>query len=82
MDEIRTFAVEQAVRSSPPYENAEQLIDRAQAIYDFVVSAPAPAKARVKDAGRAKGGRARALSLTPERRVEIARLAAKRRWKK
>ena len=32
--------------------------------------------------GGEKGGRARARSLTPERRREIARLAAKARWDK
>ena len=30
----------------------------------------------------AKGGQARALKLTPEQRSEIARKAAKKRWKK
>lgn len=33
-------------------------------------------------AGGPKGGRARAKKLTPEQRVEIARLAAQTRWKK
>lgn len=32
--------------------------------------------------GGEKGGRARAKSLSPERRSEIARLAAEARWKK
>lgn len=32
--------------------------------------------------GSSKGGRARAESLTPERRSEIARLAVKARWDK
>ena len=41
----------------------------------------APAVARGK-AGGPKGGRARAMKLTPEKRVEIARLAAQTRWKK
>lgn len=31
--------------------------------------------------GGLKGGKARALALTPERRSAIARLAAKKRWK-
>jgi hypothetical protein len=31
--------------------------------------------------GGLKGGNARAAKLTPERRREIARLAAKKRWK-
>jgi hypothetical protein len=33
-------------------------------------------------AGGLKGGRARARSLTPQEREEIARLAARARWKK
>jgi hypothetical protein len=33
-------------------------------------------------AGGLKGGAARAKSLTPDRRVDIARLAAEARWKK
>jgi hypothetical protein len=33
-------------------------------------------------AGGLKGGAARAASLTPDRRVDIARLAAEARWKK
>ena len=32
--------------------------------------------------GGAKGGKSRALKLTPEQRHEIARLAARARWKK
>jgi hypothetical protein len=41
----------------------------------------ATAVARGK-AGGPKGGRARAMKLTPEKRAEIARLAAQTRWKK
>jgi hypothetical protein len=33
-------------------------------------------------AGGPKGGRTRAMKLTPEQRTEIARLAAQTRWKK
>jgi hypothetical protein len=32
--------------------------------------------------GGLKGGKARAASMTPERRAEIAKMAAKRRWDK
>lgn len=43
---------------------------------------PAP----VKDEGAAamgrKGGKARAEAMTPERRAEIAKAAAKRRWER
>ena len=48
---------------------------------------PQPAKKRTFDAkalgrlGGLKGGKARAVSLTPERRVEIAKKAALARWR-
>jgi hypothetical protein len=41
----------------------------------------AAAVARGK-AGGTKGGRARAMKLSPEKRAEIARVAAQTRWKK
>ena len=41
----------------------------------------AKAVARGK-AGGQKGGKARATSLTPKQRTEIARIAAQARWKK
>lgn len=41
----------------------------------------ASAVARGK-AGGPKGGRARAMKLSPKQRAEIARLAAQTRWKK
>ena len=43
------------------------------------------AKARAVTRGKAggpKGGRARAMRLTPKQRAEIARVAARTRWKK
>jgi hypothetical protein len=40
-----------------------------------------PAEKRARGAGK-KGGPARAASLTPEQRSEIARVAAAARWKK
>ena len=39
-----------------------------------------PAAVALGKLGGAKGGAARAAALTPERRVEIARDAARRRW--
>jgi hypothetical protein len=44
--------------------------------------ATADAAKAMSDAGASKGGVARAQSLTPERRKEIARLAVEARWKK
>ena len=40
-----------------------------------------PAAVALGRLGGLKGGKARAASLTPERRTEIARLAGKNRWK-
>jgi hypothetical protein len=43
----------------------------------------APAKTRAQASGRTgglKGGKARAAKMTPERRSEIARKAARARW--
>jgi len=41
-----------------------------------------PAAVALGKLGGLKGGKARAASLTPERRKEIAIKAAKKRWKK
>jgi hypothetical protein len=41
-----------------------------------------PAAVELGRKGGLKGGRARAESLTPKRRSEIAREAAEKRWKK
>lgn len=41
-----------------------------------------PAAVALGRLGGKKGGKARAKSLTPEQRSEIARLAAQARWKK
>ena len=41
-----------------------------------------PAAVAMAKLGAAKGGKARAKNLSPERRVEIARKAAKTRWKR
>lgn len=41
-----------------------------------------PAAVALGKLGGKKGGRARAESLTPERRAEIAKKAAAKRWKK
>lgn len=41
-----------------------------------------PAAVALGRLGGKKGGKARAAKLTPERRSEIARLAASARWKK
>lgn len=49
-------------------------------IEEEYVDQPTPAPNRSK--GGKKGGKARAESLTPERRSEIARAGAKARWER
>lgn len=41
-----------------------------------------PASSEYMRQGGLKGGKARALKLTPEQRADIARIAAAARWKK
>jgi hypothetical protein len=41
-----------------------------------------PAAVSLGRRGGLKGGNARAAAMTPERRAEIARIAAKKRWEK
>ena len=77
--------------SKPPKEKDYQQL--ARAVLDAVVPDAEPAKPKkpVKKKnpaavalgrlGGAKGGEARAASLTPEKRAEIAKKAAATRWK-
>lgn len=44
--------------------------------------APDDGKDKAAQALGKKGGRARAASMTPERRADIARAAAEKRWEK
>lgn len=48
-------------------------------VKDEIPSTPKIARARK---GGLRGGKARAIALTPEQRAEIARIAANARWKK
>ncbi len=70
-------------RSSNKDEN-----ELAKSIIDEIIAeteAPAdknPAAVLLGRMGGLKGGKARAASLTPERRKEIAKKAAATRWKK
>ena len=54
-------------------------LDRAEAALSGQTTSEAK---RTKDASKAAGGRARAQSMPPERRAEIARAAAAARWGK
>ena len=57
-----------------------QLQDVPRVVMDAIVREMAEDLKRKKVPGRAKGGFARAASLTADRRKEIARKAANARW--
>jgi hypothetical protein len=72
-------------RSSKPQKDTQQL---ARSVLDAVAPDAEPKTPPEKNPaavalgrlGGLKGGKARAASLTPEKRAEIARKAAKSRW--
>ena len=70
-----------AKRPRDPNQLAKLIVDIATGEAEDTVSElkkrPGPGRA-----GGLKGGRARAHSLTPEQRQDIARVAARARWKK
>ena len=61
-------------RPTDPNRLAKQIIDEATSDKD-------PAAVALGRRGGLKGGKARAEKLSPEKRAEIARKAAKTRWK-
>ena len=67
-------------RPRDPNQLAKFIVDSVTA---GEASSTAPEKATVTKGrpGGLSGGRARAAKLSPERRVEIARAAAAKRWK-
>jgi hypothetical protein len=62
-------------RPTDPNRLAKQIIDEA-------TSDKNPAAVSLGRLGGLKGGKARAASMTPEKRAEIAKKAAKARWGK
>jgi hypothetical protein len=61
-------------RPTDPNRLAKQIIDEATSYKN-------PAAVALGRLGGLKGGKARAKSLSPEKRAEIARKAANTRWK-
>jgi hypothetical protein len=57
----------------------DEFIEKTERVVDPAVSAAAAALSKL---GASKGGEMRAAALSPKRRTEIAREAARRRWKK
>ena len=87
------YTMNMPTRSSKPKDHDFMTVARRvveQAIGEHLDGTPLedphagknPAAVALGKLGGPKGGRARANKLTPERRVDIARIAAEARWKK
>ena len=63
-------------------QTAKKIVDMATGVIQQPISEKNPAAVELGRLGGLKGGRARADKLTPERRKEIAQIAAKKRWGK
>jgi len=66
-------------RPRDPNQLAKLMVDIASGEHDD--QPPAPKDEAAQAMGK-KGGKARAVSMTAERRAEIARKAAEKRWSK
>ncbi len=76
----------QLPRPRDPLQLAKLIVDIATGQVEDRVPEPSyegknPAAVALGKLGAEKGGKARASKLSPERRAEIAREAAKKRWK-
>ena len=71
-------------RSNDINQRAKQIVDLAigESTEEDIYKGKNPAAVELGRLGGLKGGKSRADSLTPERRKEIASLAAKKRWGK
>lgn len=75
-------SVGMAKRPRDPNQLAKLIIDIATGEAEDTVSETKRKRKRKGQAGGLKGGNARARTLTPQEREDIARLAARARWKK
>jgi hypothetical protein len=71
-----------AKRPRDPAQLAKQVFDIAIGEVEDTVSESKRKPRSKRKMGGIKGGRARAQHLTPEQRQDIARIAARARWKK
>lgn len=71
-----------AKRPRDPNQLAKLVVDIASGAAEDTVSESKRQPSDRRRSGGLKGGKARAKSLTPEQRQDIARLAAQARWKK
>ena len=74
--------VDMAKRPRDPIQLAKQVFDIATGETEDTVSDAKRQPTSKRRAGGLKGGKSRAQHLTPEQRQDIARLAARARWKK
>ena len=73
------MAMKRTPRPRDPIQLGKLMVDIATGQVPDAVDDTPGARARI---GGSKGGPARAATLTPEQRSEIARLGAAARWKK
>jgi len=71
-----------AKRPRDPNQLAKLIVGIATGEVEDTVSESKRQPPSKRRAGGLKGGKSRALHLTPEQRQDIARLAARARWKK
>jgi hypothetical protein len=71
-----------AKRPRDPNQLAKLIVDIATGEAEDTVSGSKRKAKHKRHAGGLKGGKARAERLTPQEREDIARLAARARWKK
>jgi hypothetical protein len=69
-------------RPRDPNQLAKLIVDIATGATEDTVSESKRTKRLKGRAGGLKGGKARARHLTPKERIEIAKIAARARWKK
>ncbi|MBI1776797.1 MAG: hypothetical protein HYR63_15740 [Proteobacteria bacterium] len=70
-------------RPRDPLQLGKLIVDIATGqVDDAIEDKRSPVAVARGKAGGPKGGRARAMKLTPEQRAEIAKIAAQARWKK
>ncbi len=69
-------------RDTDVNRRAKQIVDILTGEAQDPISTKNPAAVELGRLGGLKGGRARAAALTPERRKEIAKKAAEKRWGK
>jgi hypothetical protein len=77
-------------RKSIPKSKSEDVVQSAKRVFDTVIASTETVSqsmislvmSQMGKKGGSKGGKMRLVTMTPERRSEVASLAAKKRWAK